>query len=205
MHDVSLFVRTLSEFTADLVSAYDTDAMLENLAQRVTKVLDLTGSGVSLAATDGRLAFATAVPEPLRELERTQEAIQRGPCVEAFTVGATVAVPDLAAEPRGWDEYEEVAARLGVHAVAGVPMTFKGAPVGALNLYSAQAREWPEDDLAAARTMADMATGYLMNASRLREHETVNEQLQRALDSRVLIEQAKGILAEARGDRKSVV
>lgn len=198
VHDYPLFVRTLSEFTADLVSSYDTDVMLENLAQRVTAVLDLSGSGVSLAAADGRLAFATAVPEPLRELERSQEAIQRGPCVAAYTSGEIVAVPDLGVGSGGWQEYEQVAARLGIHAVAGVPMRYKGAPVGALDLYSTEVRPWPDDDLAVAQVMADMATGYLMNAARLREHETLSEQLQRALDSRVLIEQAKGVVAEAR-------
>ena len=74
-------------------------------------------------------------------------------------------------------------------------MRLTGSAFGALNLYGAGEREWPEDDIAAAVVMADMATNYLINASQMRQQDRLNEQAQRALDSKAIIEQAKGIVA----------
>jgi GAF domain-containing protein len=194
MYDHSLFLRTLSEFSARLLSPYDVDDVLRELMQRLTDVLGLDGSGVALAQS-GRLEFTTAVPDRLAELERAQIEHQSGPCMDAYRSGEVVAIPDLESERGRWPHYCAVAERLGLASVAGIPMRLSGTAIGALNLYGVGARSWPPEDLAAAVVMADMATNYLVNASKLRQQEQLNEQLQRALDSRVIIEQAKGIVA----------
>jgi GAF domain-containing protein len=198
MHDQMRLLRTLSAFTADMVSDYDMEDMLERLAEGVTDVLALAGSGVSLDV-DGRLTFVSAVTGKVAQLERLQESLQRGPCVESCYSGEIVAVGDVRDADERWGNYAEVALGLGVEAVAGIPMRLKGKGVGALNLYAGQVREWPDADLAAAQALADMATAYLANASRLQQQVDLSDQLSRALSSRVVVEQAKGVLAEALG------
>ncbi len=196
MYDHQLFVSTISEFTRTLLNPYDPTVALNDLATRVTDVLALAGSGVTLA-TDGYLRFVTAVPEAVGDLERYQEEHQKGPCVAAYESGDTVAVHDLRDRAAVWPEYCAIAERLGMGAVAGIPMRLGEHTFGALNLYAAGTRAWPDEDLDAAAVLADMATAYLINASTYHQQEQLNEQLQRALDSRIVIEQAKGVIAEA--------
>lgn len=198
MYDQLDLLRTLSAFTGDLVSDYDMEDMLERLAERVTAVLGLVGSGVSLDV-DGRLSFVSAVAGPVAQLERLQETLQRGPCVDSCYSGLPVAVGDVREAEDRWGDYTQVALDLGIHAVAGIPMTLKGKGIGALNLYAAEVRDWSPEDVAAAQALADMATAYLANASRLQHQVDLSDQLARALSSRVVVEQAKGVLAEAAG------
>jgi GAF domain-containing protein len=194
MYKHRLFLETLSEFSANLLTSYDTDTMLEDLTTRLVEIFELAASGLALSRGD-RLELATVVPEHIATLEQTQLESRTGPCIEAYRTGSVVAVPDLATEVDNWPEYCADAQRLGVRAVAGIPMRLDGTCIGAVNLYSAVPRTWTDDHLAAAVVLADMATGYLVNASKLRQHEQLNEQLQRALDSKVIIEQAKGALS----------
>jgi GAF domain-containing protein len=93
-------------------------------------------------------------------------------------------------------EFSATAIRLEVAGVAGIPMRLADQIIGALNLYAAGAREWSAEDIAVAGVLADVATSYVVNASKLRQQEQVSEQLQHALESRVVIEQAKGITAQ---------
>jgi len=86
-----------------------------------------------------------------------------------------------------------------VAGVAGIPMRLADKVIGSLNLYSTEPREWSDEDIAVAAVLADVATSYLVNASKLRQHEQLSEQLQHALESRVVIEQAKGITAQQQG------
>jgi len=197
MYDQRAFVATTLEFTEKLVSDYDVHDVLQDLALRLTELLSLSGSGVTIAE-DGRLRAVTTIPAHLEDLERHQEVTQVGPGTEAFSTGRIVAVADLDAESR-WPEYRQVAHRLGMRAVVGLPMALSGRVVGALNLYHAEAREWEPDDLVAAQLLANLATSFLMQSESLDEQSLVNAQLRRALESRVLIEQAKGVLAEAHG------
>jgi GAF domain-containing protein len=200
MYDHSLFLKTLSEFTGTLLMPYDLDTVLGDLADRLTKVLALGGTGVTLADQD-RLQPVTAVPPSIAEVEGIQYEHQSGPCVDAFRTGRLVAIADLGQVSDRWPEYCSAAQRLGVCSVAGIPMRLQNQAIGALAVYGegARARPWPEQDLAAAVVMADMATAFLINASTLHQQEQLGAQLQRALDSRVVIEQAKGMIAHAQG------
>lgn len=196
MYDESLFVETLSGFAKTLLVPYDVDAVLEGLTEHVTDVLGLVGSGVTLMQ-DGQLQFANAVNAAAIELEQAQHDHQRGPCLDAIREGEIVAIVDLGQHRERWPEYVATADQHGVHSVAGIPLTLANQAIGALNLYAAQPRDWSTQDLVAARVLADMATGYLVNASKLDQQRRLNEQLQRALEHRLVIEQAKGITANA--------
>jgi GAF domain-containing protein len=146
-------------------------------------------------AEEGHLRFVTAVSQASRELERNQEEQQAGPCREAYETGAVVRVTDVRKESARWPEFSATATRLSVAGVAGIPMRLADQIIGALNLYSPEPREWSDVDIAVAGVLADVATSYVVNASKLRQQEQLSEQLQEALESRVVIEQAKGITA----------
>jgi len=196
MYDQPLFLQTLSRFAVVLPGRYDLEATLTELTESLTSVLGLSGSGVTMADEGGRLRFVTAVSQASGDLERNQEQQQAGPCRDAFDTGEVVRVTDVRKESSRWPEFSATAARLSVAGVAGIPMRLADKVIGALNLYSSEAREWTDEDIAVAGVLADVATSYVVNASKLRQQEQLSEQLQQALESRVIIEQAKGITAQ---------
>jgi GAF domain-containing protein len=201
VYDQSLFLQTLSRFARVLPAHYDVETALAELTESVTGVLGLCGSGVTMVE-DGRLRFVTAVSQASGELEKIQEQQQSGPCQDAYDTGEVVRVIDVRDEGAKWPEFAAAATRLGVAGVAGIPMRLAGQIIGALNLYAAQPREWSEEDLAVAAVLADVATSYVINASKIRQQQQLSEQLQHALESRVVIEQAKGITAQQSGGRR---
>src|ERR1035437_3882813 len=147
MYDQTLFLETLSRFAVVLPARYDLEAALSELTESVTSVLGLAGSGVTMAE-EGRLRFVTAVSQASGELERNQEEQQAGPCRDAYDTGEVVRVTDVRAESTRWPEFSATAVRLAVAGVAGVPMRLDDQIIGALNLYSGEPRQWPDEDVA---------------------------------------------------------
>jgi GAF domain-containing protein len=192
-----LLVGALSDFARTLVRRFDISDVLYELTTRVTTVLELTSAGVSLVL-DGRLRFVTALDETTASLERVQEEEQAGPCIEAYRSGEPVLVSKLKEVDDRWPAFARQARKIGFEAVAGIPMRLDGESLGAVDLYHTDARDWSSDDVRVARVLADMATSYVVNASELERQQRTAEQLQLALESRVIIEQAKGILAAER-------
>src|SRR5665647_3286098 len=195
MYDQPLFLQTLSRFAVVLPARYDVEAALSELTESVTAVLGLCGSGVTMAE-DGRLRFVTAVSQASGELERSQQEQQAGPCRDAYETGEVVRVDDVRAESTRWPEFSAIATRLGVAGVAAIPMRLADQIIGALNLYSPEPRQWSDEDMAVAGVLANVATSYVVHASKLRQQEQLSQQLQEALESRVVIEQAKGITSQ---------
>jgi GAF domain-containing protein len=150
-------------------------------------------------AEDGRLRFVTAVSQASGVLERAQEEHQSGPCRDAYETGEVVRVAEVREESARWPAFSATARHLAVAGVAGIPMRLDDQIIGALTLYSHQPRQWSDGDMAVAGVLADLATSYVVNASKLRQQEQLSEQLQAALESRVVIEQAKGITAHKSG------
>ena len=185
------------DYARTLSRRYDIGEVLYRLTDQVVEILDVDGAGVSLA-DQGALRFVTASDEDIAAIEEQQVALSQGPCHDAYASGDRVTAADLRVEER-WPDYVPVAVERGCRAVAGSPMHAGEHRVGALNLYVRRPREWPADELGIAQVLADMATGYIINARALTESDRVAGQLQHALDSRVVIEQAKGILAERYG------
>jgi GAF domain-containing protein len=127
-------------------------------------------------------------------LRRGRSPPARGPCHDAYLSGDRVTVADLAADDR-WPRYRPITLEQNFRAVADIPMIAGDQRIGALNLYHDSPREWPADDLDIAQVLADMTTGYVINARALSAHRELTSQLQHALDGRIVVEQAKGILA----------
>ena len=194
--DPDTLLDSLERFAAALTSGYGIGDVLHNLTEEIAEVLDLTGAGVTLVH-DGQQRFVTAAVETIANLEHVQEHWQKGPCVDAVASAAPVAVSDIAAGEAGerWPDYTIAAKTAGIQAVAGIPMLAEGVAIGAVNLYDSQPRHWSAEDLRVATIFASIATGYLAHASAARQQQRTAEQLQQALNTRLIIEQAKGVLA----------
>jgi GAF domain-containing protein len=190
---------SLERFAASLTSGYGIGDVLHDLTFEMAEALDLTGAGVTLVH-DGQQRFVTAAVEAIATLERVQETWQMGPCIDAVASAAPVAVRDIAAREarERWPDYTGAAKTAGIQAVAGIPMLAEDEPIGAVNLYDSQPRHWSAADLRVATIFARIATGYLTHASAARQQERTAEQLQQALNTRLIIEQAKGVLATKR-------
>ena len=197
MPDHQSLLDVLTRFSRTMAGPYDVSDVLYELSDGVTHVLDAAGAGVSLADDDGVLRFATATSEVVATVEHVQQDTQQGPCHVVYATNRPVMVPDLRASAE-WPALTTAAVAAGLASVAGFPMTFDGQAVGSLNIYDDHIRDWSEPDITTAKVLADIATGYLVHASELDRARRVNEQLQTALDSRVLIEQAKGLPASRR-------
>ena len=190
---------SLERFAAALTSGYGIGDVLHNLTGEMGEVLNLSGAGVTLVH-DGRQRFVTAAVEAIATLERVQESFQKGPCIDAVASAVPVAMADIAegdASSR-WPEYTVAAKDAGIQAVAGIPMLAEGTAIGAVNLYDSQPRDWSSEDLRVAAIFASIATGYLAHASTARQQQRTAEQLEQALNTRLIIEQAKGVLANQR-------
>ncbi|MEC3918811.1 GAF and ANTAR domain-containing protein [Nocardia sp. CDC160] len=197
-YDSAALLKALARFARLLPTEYDVPSALDELVDGLTRVLGLAGAGVSLESEDG-LKFITAPNEQIAEIERTQERTGEGPCAEAFERGQPVIVADLSSHAGEWPQYCAAAAQHSIVAAAGVPMMVGEHKVGVTNLYDSRRRDWTTDEMEAARVLADMATGYAVNADKRRQMQQLTEQLDYALKSRIVIEQAKGIIANVHG------
>jgi GAF domain-containing protein len=198
MVDQDALLAACADYASTVLGRYDMAEVLERLTEQVTEVLDVPGAGVAIGGDDGTLRFATASDETVMQVEESQLEKDEGPCHDAWRRGAIVTEPDLTSSDR-WPAFRPVALVAGWQAVAGVPMVIQGETVGALNLYHRNAHEWTAEELRAAKLLADMAAGYIVNVRTFSETARLAEQLQHALDSRVVIEQAKGVLAGRHG------
>jgi GAF domain-containing protein len=187
----------LVEFATRLTEGYDADAVLHEVSDLAVTVMGLDGAGLTIGTDPraGRMTFVTATDAATEEVERAQDAFGEGVCHDAGKLGALVLVADLAASAQ-WPRYSKAALSAGFHAVAGIPMSAQGRLIGVLNAYRREAGAWSDEDVAAGALLARMAATYLLNGAQLNEAQALARQLQNALDSRVVIEQAKGILGE---------
>ena len=174
------------------------DAALEQAVAETDDVFEVDGAGLLLLDEGGVLRYTAASDEPGRMLETLQEQFGEGPCIDAFLDDAPVLAPDLGADPR-WPSVGPLAAGHGVSAVLGVPVDLPQGPVGTLNVYAARPHRWDEADVAAIQAYTRVIASLLRTAVRAHVSGKAAGQLQRALDHRSLVEQAKGVIMERRG------
>ena len=187
-------VATFVSISGSLARGHDVSELLTQLAADCSRLLDVSAVGLLLADPRGSLHVVAASSERVADLEAFQAQRAQGPCHTCYLDGQPVNVPDLAAEASRWPEFAEVAAKAGVASVHAVPMRLRDNVVGALNLFGATTGALNEADLRLAQALADVATIALVQDRAASDTNIVNEQLQKALDSRVILEQAKGVL-----------
>ncbi|WP_018686479.1 ANTAR domain-containing protein [Actinokineospora enzanensis] len=175
-----------------LAPGFDPGDYLRALAGHCAAFADADAVGVLLADGDGVL-HAPGLPAPTAL--RDQQAAQ-GPAVRAYVTAA-----DESGPVTRWPGFAPTATAAGFRHVHAIPMRLRGTAVGAVCLYRADERPFTGEEIAAARALADMAAVGLSAERTVRHRQALADQLQAALDSRVVIEQAKGVLAERRGVR----
>jgi transcriptional regulator with GAF, ATPase, and Fis domain len=183
-----------------LVDDFDVVDFLHELTVRCAQVLGVSAAGVLLADQRGALRVVAASTEQTRLLELLQSQTDQGPCPECFHTGRPIAVADLstAAVARRWPRFVVEARTVGFASVHALPMRLRTDVIGALNMFGTQPGALDEDTLRLAQALADVATIGLLQARAIRQRDALAEQLQTALNSRVVIEQAKGVIAERR-------
>jgi GAF domain-containing protein len=190
-----LLLQAFAGLADTLVDDYDVVELLQTLVETCSTLLGVTASGVLLADENGELDVVAATSEASRLVEVMQLSASAGPCIESFRTGRPVSVADIRNAPREWSQFRDRALDLGFRAVHAVPMRLREQIIGTLNLLGEDGGELPDDDLIAARAFADVATIGILHARTIAQSTVVRRQLQTALDSRVLIEQAKGVVA----------
>ncbi|MGO2542919.1 MAG: GAF domain-containing protein [Specibacter sp.] len=178
-----------------LVADYDVVDLLHTLVDESVALLDAAAAGLLLVDPAGDLQVMASTSEESQLVEVLQLEAGVGPCVDCFRTGAVVAINDIASDGAPWPHFQAAALSQGFVSVHAVPMRLRGHTIGALNLFRHEAGPLSSEDAAIAQAFADVATISLLQERALRESDVVNEQLQRALNSRIVIEQAKGVIA----------
>jgi GAF domain-containing protein len=197
--DASLLSDTFVDLADTLVADFDVIDFLHLLTDRSVALLSASAAGVLLADPRGQLRVAAASSEEVGLVELFQIQNDQGPCLDCYRTAAPVAVADLAGPSQQWPRFAAAATAAGFRAVQALPMRLRDQVVGALNLFIATPGQLSPADLRLGQALADVATIGLLQERHLRRSETAAEQLQAALNSRVVIEQAKGKLAERHG------
>jgi len=186
------------KLTDTLVADYDVLDLLHTLVEESVGLLDVAAAGLVLADPSGQLQVLASTSEQSQLVEVLQLQAGSGPCVECYATGRPVGVDDIAALER-WPDFKAAALSQGFRSVHAVPMRIHARTIGAMGLFGANPGSLTTEDAAIGQALADVATISLIHERTIREAVLVNEQLQRALNSRVLIEQAKGVIAHTAG------
>lgn len=195
----SLLTRTFVELADTLVDEFDVVEMLTTLADRCVAVLDVSAAGLMLISPDGDLRAMASSSETMRMVELFELQTQEGPCLDCYRSRQPVLNQHLGALERRWPHFEPVALEAGFHSVHALPMRLRGNVIGALNLFRIDRADLEEADIVAGQALADAATITILQHQAALETQLVNARLSNALNSRIVIEQAKGVLAERAG------
>jgi len=193
--DGQLLSETFVELTDTMVAGFDVIDFLHVLTRRSAQLLDVSAAGLLLAGPRGELRVVAASSEAARLLELFQLQSDQGPCLDCFRSGQPVTAADLTQAGR-WPRFAAAARDAGFTAVQALPMRLREQVIGALNLFRAAPGPFDPAAVRIGQALADVATISLLHERSMRHSDTLNEQLQTALNSRVIIEQAKGKLAE---------
>lgn len=199
MPNEALLVHTLVELADSLVDDFDVVELLSLLADRCVEVLGVSAAGVMLVAPEGDLRVVASSSEAMRVLELFELQSDEGPCMDCYASGEAVVNEDLTSAPARWPRFGPVAEEAGFRWAHALPMRLRGSVIGALNLFSGDAGALTEEDLVAGKALAAVATIAILQQRVVSEARVLNDQLNTALTSRIVIEQAKGVLAERAG------
>jgi hypothetical protein len=184
------------ELADTLVVEFDVADFLNTLAVRCVELLDVHAAGVMVTDQRGHLRVMASSSEPAHLLELFEVESDEGPSVECFDTGQPVSDTDLLVVDSRWANFSQRAGDAGFSAVHALPMRLRDDVIGVLNLFSVQAGSLTVDDAFLGRAMASVTTIGLLQQRAIHQRELIVEQLQGALNSRIAIEQAKGVLFE---------
>jgi GAF domain-containing protein len=188
------------EVADTLVDEFDLIEFLQLLASRTADLLDASPVGLLLADQKGRLEFMAASEESVASLELFQVQSQEGPCQDAYRTGEPVVNADLQVAADRWPRFAPVAVNAGFRSVHAFPLRLRAERIGAMNVFSKDVGgRLDASDMQIVQALADVASIGLLQERAISRGEQLTEQLQGALNSRIIIEQAKGAVAQHKG------
>jgi transcriptional regulator with GAF, ATPase, and Fis domain len=194
-----LLAAAFVELADTLVADFDVADFLHGLADRCVQLLEVDAAGLMLADQRGTLQVIASSSEQTRLVELFQLQNDQGPCLECYRSGQPVSEANLGAAGQRWPLFAPAATRAGFAAVQALPMRLRDEVIGAMNMFMRAPGRLDETGLQVAQALANVATIGLLHERNLRHQEVLAEQLQGALNSRIAIEQAEGVLAERLG------
>jgi GAF domain-containing protein len=191
----ALLARAFVRLADTLVSDFDVVDFLHGLSVDSLEILGADAAGVMLTDGRGALRLIASSEERMRLLELFELQGAQGPCLDAFSSGA--AVQAGAADSRArWPAFAQHASQAGFQRTCAVPLRVRADVIGALNLFRSSDAAFTDTEMEIAQAMAEISAIALIQERAVRQHGLLVEQLQTALNGRVIIEQAKGMLAE---------
>ncbi|CAL4859600.1 GAF and ANTAR domain-containing protein [Microbacterium sp. MM2322] len=188
-------IDTFVEIADTMVGGYDVVDLLYRLVSRCSVIFAAADAGILLRIDGQPLEVVASTTERSQLVSLLQLSADEGPCVDAYRSGEPVTVNDIASIRERWPDFAERAGALGYNWMHAVPLRLRDEVIGSLNLFGDGSESLSAEDARAARGLADIATIGILHEQAFREADLARTQLQQALDSRVVIEQAKGVLA----------
>jgi serine phosphatase RsbU (regulator of sigma subunit)/GAF domain-containing protein len=195
----ALLTRTLVELTDTLVDDFDVVDLLTLLTDRCVEVLDVAAAGLMMGLPGGDLRVMASSSDAMRLLELFELQSEEGPCPDCYRTGEPIVNHHLASSGGPWPRFGPRALAAGFKSVHALPMRVRDVTIGALNLFRADEGALSSADVRAAQTLADAATIAVVQHRSVRDAQGLDEQLHHALNTRIVIEQAKGMVAERAG------
>jgi GAF domain-containing protein len=193
--DSEKLARTFVELADNLIDDFDALGLLTVLVERSVDVLGVAASGLLIADGQDQMRLLASSAESARLLELYQIQNDEGPCLECYRSGQPVSIGSMEEASSRWPRFAEAASSLGFVGLLALPLRLRGHVIGALNLFDADGVLFDPRTHPVAQAMADVATIAILQERLGKQQEVLNEQLQSALTNRVVIEQAKGVLA----------
>jgi GAF domain-containing protein len=193
----SLLIASLVEIADNLVDDYDVIDVLTVLTDRCVQAVDVDAAGVMLVSPEGELQFVASSSESMRVLELFQIQVAEGPCVDCYRSGSAIVNHALSENDGRWPLFTPRALARGFRSVHCLPMRLRGRTIGALNLFRTHLGPLADEDVVVAQGLADVATIAILQHQSSLNANTLNSQLSNALNSRIIIEQAKGMICQA--------
>lgn len=179
-----------------LAAGYDVLDLLQTLVETCRDLLDVDSAGILLLSKDNVLEVVASTSEASTLVEIMQLDANAGPCLECFRTRTVVSLPDIDVGSDRWPDFCRTARSQGIHSVYAIPLRLRETTIGTLNLMRNARGELNQYDIRAAQALADVATIGILQERTVRDASVVREQLQNALISRIVVEQAKGVVSE---------
>ena len=192
----ALLTRTLVQLADTLVEGFDIVDLFTFLSMRCVEILDVEAAGLMLPESNGELAIVASSSEAMHVLEAFEAQSDEGPCPDCYRSGEPVINVDLTTAYDKWPRFTPRALEAGFRSVHALPMRLRKETIGVLNLFRTHEGRLDEADLNAAQSLADLASIAIVHHRTNLDLRALNDQLTHALNSRIVIEQAKGMVAE---------
>ena len=187
------------EMTDTLVDEFDAVDFLNTLTEHAAAISGAEAVGLMLADHHGKLQYLASSNDSGKMLELLQLQVEEGPCIDCYTSATPVVNADLATADDRWPRFAPMARAAGFQSVHAFPMRLRETVVGALNMFGRPETNFTDEETRIVQALADIATIALLHERHVTRAEALTEQLQGALNSRIIIEQAKGAIAQMEG------